>query len=214
FSGLTKGLLTLVGYYKPKNVQARAATALFRACQEQAERKSWHRGGQIGDDFRSRHALLSAHVWVMHKRLILEGAEGQRLQETLFDELWNETTRRLRSVGIGELSVNKYLEEVQQYSFGAMVAYDDAMDVLPGYDAGGGFALANAVRLNIYMRDGADMSAQQAAAMAAYMRHELVTLLELPRDAVLEGRVAFGEPPAWAVAASSGRGRAAAGGQR
>lgn len=46
------------------------------------------------------------HVWMIHKRLITEGREGQRLQEALFDQLWEDTSNRIRAVGIGELSVS------------------------------------------------------------------------------------------------------------
>jgi cytochrome b pre-mRNA-processing protein 3 len=45
------------------------------------------------------------HVWLIHKRLIMEGKEGQRLQEALFDQLWEDTSNRIRSKGIGEMSV-------------------------------------------------------------------------------------------------------------
>lgn len=41
----------------------------------------------------------------MHKKLISEGDDGQLVQECLFDELWEDTSNRIRGAGINELSV-------------------------------------------------------------------------------------------------------------
>lgn len=45
------------------------------------------------------------HIWMIHKRLITEGKEGRRLQEALFDQLWEDTGNRIRGQGVNELSV-------------------------------------------------------------------------------------------------------------
>jgi hypothetical protein len=57
------------------------------------------------------------HTWLIHKRLLKEGKEGQKLQECMFDELWEDTCARLRAIGISEISINKHLGEVQSFSF-------------------------------------------------------------------------------------------------
>ena len=67
------------------------------------------------------------HAWMVHKRLIKEGNEGRLIQECMFDELWEDTCNRLRAIGINELSVNKYLSEVQSYSFQFCVELDQAL---------------------------------------------------------------------------------------
>ena len=46
------------------------------------------------------------HIWMIHKRLLAEGDDGQRVQEGLFDELWEDTTNRIRAQGVGEMSVS------------------------------------------------------------------------------------------------------------
>lgn len=62
----------------------------------------------ISQDFRSRHMLLVLHVWLLHRRL--KGSPGQEappsrrkqamlVQEALFDELWENTTIRIRQAG-------------------------------------------------------------------------------------------------------------------
>ena len=61
------------------------------------------------NEFRPRHALLLAHVWLIHKRLLADGESGKLMQESIFDLLWDDTSMRIRSMGINELSVNKNL---------------------------------------------------------------------------------------------------------
>lgn len=67
------------------------------------------------------------HVWMVHKRLLKAGPDGLRTQECMFDELWEDTCSRLRALGINELSINKYLGEVQSYSFKYCVELDEAL---------------------------------------------------------------------------------------
>lgn len=65
------------------------------------------KGGRLADDFRSNHTIYLLHVWMVHRRLIVNdlGKEGNRIQECLFDEFWEDTSNRIRKLGIGELSV-------------------------------------------------------------------------------------------------------------
>jgi cytochrome b pre-mRNA-processing protein 3 len=49
--------------------------------------------------------LLVLHVWMIHKRLLKEGKPGLLVQEALFDELWDNTSNRIRGQGVNELSV-------------------------------------------------------------------------------------------------------------
>jgi Ubiquinol-cytochrome C chaperone len=88
----------------------------------------------VGNEFRSRHTVLMTHVWMVHKRLLADdlGKEGRRIQECMFDELWEDTSNRIRAVGVNELSVNKYLKEVQSYSFKYCIELDHALSLSLG----------------------------------------------------------------------------------
>lgn len=50
--------------------------------------------------------MLMVHVWMMHKRLLAGGREGQRVQEVLFGELWDDTSDRIRTYDVQEMSVS------------------------------------------------------------------------------------------------------------
>ena len=83
-------------------------------------------------DFQQQHQLYMLHMWMVHHRLLREGEAGKLLQESLFDAYWENTTRRIRSTGIHELTLNKHLSEVQRWSFGAAVSYDHAFALEKG----------------------------------------------------------------------------------
>jgi hypothetical protein len=44
---------------------------------------------------------------MVHKRLLADGKHGRAVQECLFDELWEDTSRRIRGLGVNELSVSE-----------------------------------------------------------------------------------------------------------
>jgi hypothetical protein len=107
-----------------------ASTALFNVADRHVTHPYWQRHALIGDDFRSHHMLLMLHIWMIHKRLLKEGKRGLAVQESLFDLLWDNTNDRMHKKGIPEISLNKYLKEVQSYSFRTCVELDQALDQL------------------------------------------------------------------------------------
>lgn len=83
----------------------RIVTNVHVAASASATFKKHTTGGLIGNDFRSKQALLMVHVWMVHKRILMEGKDGEHVQECLFDELWEDTSARIRSHGINIISV-------------------------------------------------------------------------------------------------------------
>ena len=71
--------------------------------------------------------MIMVHMWLIHRRLIMEGNRGTTLQECMFDELWDDTSIRIRNAGIHEMMVNKRLKDVQGYSFRSCMELDAAM---------------------------------------------------------------------------------------
>ncbi|GKY98026.1 hypothetical protein MPSEU_000760700 [Mayamaea pseudoterrestris] len=105
------------------------AESLFQAATRQANDPRWFGPGRIPRDFRPRHAVLTMHIWFIHKRLILDTINKDyalMLQEELFNILWDDTTCRIRQAGVNELMVNKNLLQVQQYTFLHLTHYDHA----------------------------------------------------------------------------------------
>lgn len=46
---------------------------------------------------------------MLHRKLMSLGNPGSMLDEALYDELWGETSARIRQVGVSELMVRIYL---------------------------------------------------------------------------------------------------------
>ena len=185
-----------------------SARALFFNCKNQSDNAFWYSRGRIGKDFRGRHTMLMTHIWMVHKRLICEdmGSQGKQIQECLFDELWEDTSNRIRGVGINELSVNKYLKEVQGYSFKYVIELDQAVSLLKkttGKTTVGDSQLpssaseedklllvkdeiAGALWRSAFMRRD-EIEVEHVLEMADYVYNEHRSLLGVSQDAVLEG---------------------------
>lgn len=105
------------------------AEAFYQAASRQGADPRWFGPGRIARDFRSRHSLITMHIWFLHKRLIADAVDRElalMIQEELFNILWDDTTCRIRQQGVGELLVNKHLLQVQQYTFLHLTHYDHA----------------------------------------------------------------------------------------
>lgn len=125
-------ILRLLGYWGPESTRARTAQKLFRLCAVQAGSPVWSKQAKVPvTAFRPNHALLLTHVWMLHRRLHEfpndRIVEAKLVQEVLFDELWDDTIKRVRQTGIPEISVDRSLADVQKYSFAAAVEYDQAL---------------------------------------------------------------------------------------
>ncbi|GAX22474.1 hypothetical protein FisN_14Hh090 [Fistulifera solaris] len=107
----------------------RIAELFYLAATRQASDPRWFGPGRIARDFRSRHALLTMHVWFLHKRLIHDDIDRDRalmIQEELFNILWEDTLCRIRAEGVTPLLENRSLLKVQQYTFLHLTHYDHA----------------------------------------------------------------------------------------
>jgi len=103
------------------------AESLFQAATSQASDPRWYGPGRIGRDFRPYQALLTLHIWFLHKRLLANEADTHKaalIQEELFDIFWIDSSNRMRAHGVNEMLINKNLKKVQQYSFMHMFHYD------------------------------------------------------------------------------------------
>lgn len=125
-------ILRLLGYWGPESTRAKTAQKLFKSCAVQAGSPVWSKQAKVPvTAFRPNHALLLTHVWMLHRRLHDfpndRLVEAKLVQEVLFDELWDDTIKRVRQIGIPEISVDRSLADVQKYSFAAAVEYDQAL---------------------------------------------------------------------------------------
>lgn len=117
---------------KSQQRHIRIGEELFQAATRHASNAQWYGPGRIPRDFRSRHAMVTMHLWFLHKRLIASNVNNGdltqdnclKIQEELFEIFWNDSLCRIRREGVYELGVNKSLMQVQQYTFLHLFHYD------------------------------------------------------------------------------------------
>lgn len=156
----------------------------------------WFGPGRIPRDFRNRHALLTMHIWLLHKRLISDKFDEDSalmIQEELFNILWEDTMCRIRKEGVNELLVNKNLLQVQQYTFLHLTNYDHIYTELLDKPAERLKELRKLVWQHIFVRDEAVKSrTDHLDRIAWYIEANYQNIImEWPDDYYRSGRVAW-----------------------
>jgi cytochrome b pre-mRNA-processing protein 3 len=193
------------------------ANHLFRAAQRQALSPEWYGTSQtpnkIQPNFKPQHAMLSLHVWFIHKRLLAydsdedkeSGKHGYNLmiQEELFEMFWNDTMARIRSSGVNELTVNKHLANAQQATFLHCTQYDHAFaefkdDPIKRFEV-----ICDAVWRHI-LGSKDDVDDELIRKLGAYVEYQLDNVVyKLPDDYFEEGRIGWGNIPDLELTSSS-----------
>ena len=171
---------------------------LFRSAQRRADDLTWYTAGHIGGDFRPRHALLTMHVWFLHRRLLADKVDPHRslmVQEELFDVLWNDSRSRIRAEGVNELTVNKHLKDTQQVTFQQMTHLDHAFTEYKDDSEKRAKEIALAIWMHLLVKDEG-VSDDLIKRLAAYVEYEYRNVvLALPDVYFQEGRIDWGSMP-------------------
>ena len=135
----------------------------------------------------------------------------QDVQQMMFDTFWEDSKRKLRGSGVLELSINKYLLQVQEATFSAMCSWDESLRLASEADA----ALAagsvgadehaklvaeaddimdGAIWRSLLQRQESERAGAAAVEVREYMKAELGRVRDLDRGALVLGRVAWGSP--------------------
>lgn len=179
------------------------ADRLFRAAQWQALDPQWYGPNKVQTDFRPQHAMLSLHVWFLHRRLIAANGDGTGksgnfnllLQEEYFDAFWNDTKSRIRAAGVNELTVNKHLKDAQQATFLQCTQYDHAFKEYANDQEKRFEVICDSVWRNILSGED-DSNDDLIRRLGAYIEYQLENIVYiLPDDYFEEGRIGWGNLP-------------------
>lgn len=185
--------------------------SLLTSCLDQAVKAPWYSRGLIGGEFRSKHTVMLLHIWMVHKRLLVKdlGSEGPRIQESLFDEFWDDTSDRIRQVGVPEISVNKYLSEVQGYSFKTCVELDACLAKYGGNDTTNEDDLLDSMGgvlwRSAYARRN-EIEVDHVLELAKYVRENQQMVQSLSKEVIQEGVIKWGDIP-WQNKEANNRGK-------
>ncbi|KAJ0402732.1 hypothetical protein P43SY_007874 [Pythium insidiosum] len=177
-------LLKFLGYMNEDDRLFTDSNCVFQSCVNQSAIREFYRALHLTPNFRGQQALLLAHVWLVHRRLALEGNDGKVMQELMFDRLWEETVVRIRFMNVSELTVNKHLAEVQQVCFNACVAYDRAFKDSPA---------AFQTALAKHLLDDESVAGQRVASkLAEYLKREMKSLEKVDAQLIMQGTIPWG----------------------
>mmetsp|Transcript_13680 Transcript_13680/g.29677 ORF Transcript_13680/g.29677 Transcript_13680/m.29677 type:complete len:349 (+) Transcript_13680:55-1101(+) len=171
---------------------------LFRSAQYRASDPRWFQEARIPYEFRPRHALLTMHVWFLHKRLLADRVDSHLallVQEELFDILWNDTRARIRAEGVNELTVNKHLKDAQQLTFLHCTHYDHAFQEF-AEDHERRFEEIAGVIWTYVLNQDEEAYNEQVKRLVLYVEYQYANLLHgVPDSYFWEGRIPWGDIP-------------------
>jgi cytochrome b pre-mRNA-processing protein 3 len=169
--------------------------------------RRWFGPGRIGRDFRSYQALLTMHIWFLHKRLINETSDPHQaalIQEELFDIFWADSSNRMRAHGVNEWLIQKNLKTVQQYTLMHLFHYDHCYtgELLedPSYRLE---ELKNLVKTHVLLLSPGDevtlaQHDDQAERIAWYVEAQYQNIVhDLPDDFHRKARIAWVDLPSF-----------------
>lgn len=172
------------------------ATALYGAIVEQSRLPVFYDSHAVPDTLDGRFDMIVLHSFLVISRLKDGGQDGADLAQKVFDLMFEDMDRGLRILGSSDVRVGKRIKAMGQAFYGRVQAYEAGL-------AGGGDALAEAVRRNVFR--GAEGAEAAAMAIADYVRREAAALARLEMAGLLAGRLGFGPPPGGGAAAPAGK---------
>ena len=175
-----KALLSFGGFYSTESTNQRAADRLYAAVRTVCDDENWHEQFGVEKSFRGEHSVLVLHVWLLLKRLRVEGESAKGVAQVFYDTYQDDVEHRVHAEGV-RVRVSKLLNELEQGFYGSAIAYDNAL-------ASGNGAFAKALHKNVYHNEGDESNSKK---LEKYVRRELACLTRTHASAVLEGRVRF-----------------------
>ena len=143
-------------------------------------------------------------MWLAHRRLKHTGTESsssssfseedRRLQEAIFDQLWEDTQVRIRATGVPELTVTKHLTSMQKLSFAMCVEFDHALTF---EDKDERLDHMSAALWRYVWQKAEGLTVEHCLELGRYVLAEHDRLAALPDDFFFQGRLGFGPLPKW-----------------
>lgn len=170
---------------------------LYAALVAQARSEAFYGPLGVPDTPEGRFEMIGLHTALLLRRLRAEGIQGRALGQELFDLMFADLDVNLRELGVGDLSVGRYVKRLAQ-NFLARIAALDAGLSGPDLDS-----VVAMLRSNVYY-GGPPPAPSQVETLARYVAELDASLAAQPAGAVLEGRVCFvAAPGAGGTGASS-----------
>jgi cytochrome b pre-mRNA-processing protein 3 len=162
-----------------------AAHTVYTAVVERARAPIFYLDLAVPDTLDGRFEMIILHIFLVLHRLRSQ-PESQSFGQALYDALFADMDRALREMGTGDLSVGKQVKRMTTALAGRIAAYQAGL--------AGEADLGEALRRNLY-GTVADVTPEQMAVMAAYLRSQEAALARQPTAAITAGTLDFAALP-------------------
>jgi cytochrome b pre-mRNA-processing protein 3 len=170
----------------------RAAGELYTRAVAAARIPHFYSAFAVPDTIEGRYEMIVLHIVLVLRRLRQPGEHRKQLAQALVDYMAADFDRSIRELGVGDLSVGKFMKRLGEGLFGRAAAYDKALDT------GDRLALQAALLRNIYddamSCDGDGPDDRILAAFAAYVEDQHAHLSAQPIGPISDGIVDFLTP--------------------
>jgi cytochrome b pre-mRNA-processing protein 3 len=164
----------------------RAASELYTKSVAAARVPGFYAAFAVPDTIEGRYEMIVLHIVLLLRRLRQPGERQKRLAQALVDYMAADLDRSIRELGVGDLSVGKFMKRLGQGLYGRAAAYDQALDTDDRA------ALREALLRNIYDGDGPDEHI--LTAIAEYVENQNAHLSAQPVGPIADGIVDFQTP--------------------
>jgi len=93
-------LLKSLGFNSKASTMIRHANHMYDNCLNHSDDPKLVHALALDDEFVSRFELLSLHVWMCLARLRMDGADGAKQSQELFDNFWDDMMNEIRAKGV------------------------------------------------------------------------------------------------------------------
>lgn len=141
-------------------------------------------------DFNMQAYFLILHAWLLHQRLVLEGAKAKKIDDDLFESCWMHVRNWMFLKRVPEFRFDADLKNVQEYMLGCCVALDKALerpDILPA-------RIQQVLWRNVYSATG-DRDATALMLLTKYVIRQLGLMLQLDAEHFLAGNFVWADFP-------------------
>ena len=177
---LSRLVLTLGGYYSKESQLIRGSNAILKMLLDHCDNSGIREALRLPDDFRSRHAFICLHIWMIVRRLRRSGPDGKQVLQHFYDNFQHDVEMRVHGEGV-RVRISKWLRELEDIFFGSAKAYDDAIDKQTE-------DFADVLYRNVY---GGKGDYGYCHALARYTIREMVSLSMTDDESVLRGAIKF-----------------------
>ncbi len=169
------------------NQSRKVAGQLYAKAVDAARAPVFYRDLGVPDTVEGRYEMIVLHVVLLLRRLRADRPRQAKLAQAVVDYMAADFDRSMRELGVGDLSVGRFMKRLGEGLYGRAAAYDKALD------AGDRPALEAALTRNIF--DGEEPGDPILAIISGYVQTQLSHLDGQPIADIASGTVDF-MPPA------------------